>query len=120
MAHLKNVNHMSVAGVRNRISINVGLGFPFLCLQLFLRPELTDANGPGPSGHQSGDGLADDRLPEDGAAEDVPDGAVGREPHLLQTELDDALLVGGDGGALDGDVVLQRGESRVDGDLLEK
>ena len=78
---------------------------------------ITDANWPSPSRHQPGNGLADDGLSEDGSAENVSDGSVGREPHLLQTELDDSLLVRGDGGALDGNVVLQRGVGRVDGDL---
>jgi hypothetical protein len=33
---------------------------------------VTDADGPGPAWHEPGDGLADDRLSEDSAAEDVP------------------------------------------------
>ncbi len=36
----------------------------------------------GPARHQARHVLADDRLAEDGAAEDVADGAVGRLPHL--------------------------------------
>ena len=64
-----------------------------------------DDDGLHPAGHQPGDVLADDGLPEHGAAQDVADGAVGRAPHLLQLELLHAVLVGRDGGALDAHVV---------------
>ena len=40
----------------------------------------------GPAGNQARHVLADDRLAEDHAAQDVADGAVGRLPHLLQVE----------------------------------
>ena len=79
-----------------------------------------DADGLGPAGYQAGDGLAQDRLAEDGSPEDVPDGAIGGEPHLLELELLHALLVRRDGGALDGNVVLQRGVGAVDGHLEHK
>ena len=46
-------------------------------------------------------------LAEHSSVEDVTDGAVGRLPHLLEVELLDTLLIGGDGRALDGNVVLQ-------------
>ena len=42
---------------------------------------------------------------------------VWRKPHFLQAELNDALLIGGDGRALDGDVVLQGCVGRINGDL---
>jgi len=71
-----------------------------------------------PAGHEEGNVLAHDWLAEDDAVEDVTDGAVGRLPHRLQLEFLDTLLVGGDGGALDGDVVLQGGVGGVDGDLI--
>ena len=54
-----------------------------------------------PSGDESGDVLDDDGFSEDGAIEDVSDGAVGAFPHLLQLELLDSGFIGGDGGALD-------------------
>ena len=69
-----------------------------------------------PAGHEEGNVLAHDWLTENDAVEDVTDGAVGRLPHRLQLEFLDTLLIGGDGGALDGDVVLQGGVGRVDGD----
>lgn len=58
-----------------------------------------------PAGHQPGDVLTDDRLPEHCAAEDVTDGAVGRAPHLLKLELLHSLLIRRDRGALDAHVV---------------
>jgi hypothetical protein len=42
---------------------------------------------------------------------------VGGLPHLLELELLDALLVGGDGRALDADVALLDGLSSINGDL---
>ena len=72
----------------------------------------------GPARHQARDVLADDRLAEDAAAENVADGAVGRAPHLLQAEFLHATLVRRDGGALDGDAVLLGGVGGVDGDLV--
>jgi hypothetical protein len=69
-------------------------------------------------GHQARHVLADDRLAEDHAAQDVADRAVGRLPHLLEAEFLDARLVGGDGGALDADAVLLDRVGGVDGDLV--
>ncbi len=56
-----------------------------------------------------GNVVADDGLAEDGPAQDVPDGAVGRPPHVLEVELFHPLLVRSDGGALDAHVVLLDG-----------
>ena len=78
----------------------------------------TDADRLGPAGHETRDGLTDDGLAEDSSAENVPDGPVRREPHLLQAELFHALLVGRDRGALDGHVVLEGGVRRVDRHLI--
>lgn len=50
--------------------------------------------------------------------QDVSDGAVGGQPHLLELELLDTGLIGGDGGALDADAVLLDSFSGVDGDLV--
>jgi hypothetical protein len=72
----------------------------------------------GPAGDEAGHVLADDRLAEDHAAEDVADRAVGAAPHLLQPELLDAGLVGGDGRAFHADAVLLDRVGRVDGDLV--
>ncbi len=77
-----------------------------------------DDDGLGPARHQTRYVRDDDGRAEDGAAEDVTDGAVGRPPHLLQTEFLDTRFVGGDGGALDADVVLLDGVRRVDRHLV--
>jgi len=77
-----------------------------------------DDDGLGPPRHQARDVLADDRLAKDRAADDVADRPVRRPVHLLQAELLDARLVGGDRRALDGDPVLLGGVRRVDRDLI--
>ena len=60
----------------------------------------------GPAGHEPRHVLADDRLAEDDAAQNVADGAVGRAIHFLEAELLHSPFVGGDGGALDADADL--------------
>ena len=72
----------------------------------------------GPTGYQTRDVGDDDRRAEDCAAQDVSDGAVGRQPHLLEVELLDPGLVRSDGGALDADMVFEDGVRGVDGDLV--
>lgn len=46
-----------------------------------------DGDGLRPAWNKPGNVLADDWLAEDGAAQDVPDGAVGALPHLFQAKL---------------------------------
>lgn len=72
----------------------------------------------GPAGDQARHVLADDRLAEDDAAEDVADRAVRRLPHLLQLELLDATLVRRDRGAFYADAVLLDGVCGVDRHLV--
>mmetsp|Transcript_4757 Transcript_4757/g.8982 ORF Transcript_4757/g.8982 Transcript_4757/m.8982 type:complete len:333 (+) Transcript_4757:725-1723(+) len=52
-------------------------------------------------------------LAEHGAVEEVADATAGGVPHPLQAKLLHARLVGGDGGALDGHVVLERRQRRL-------
>ncbi len=59
----------------------------------------------GPARHKPRDVGDHDRLAEDDAAEDVADRPVRRAVHLLQAELLDPRLVGGDRRALDADAV---------------
>src|SRR5262249_44635961 len=56
-----------------------------------------------PAGHEPRHVLANDRLPEDDAAEDVADGTVRRPPHLLEAGFFHSRLVRGNGRALDAD-----------------
>ena len=72
----------------------------------------------GPSGHTSWDVADDDGLTEDGAAENVADGAVGGLPHLLKVELGDTLLIGSNRSALDADLAGFDGVSAVKSDLI--
>ncbi|MNN18816.1 hypothetical protein D3C81_1320350 [compost metagenome] len=87
-------------------------------LVLVAKGVTADDDGLGPARNQTRHVLADDRLAENDAAQDVADGAVRRLPHLLQAEFGDAGFVRRDGGALDADPVLLDGVSRVDGDLV--
>jgi len=61
---------------------------------------------------------ANNGLAEDGAIENVADGAVGALPHLLESKFLNAAFIRRDGGALDGDAVLLRGVGGIDGDLV--
>src|SRR5450759_268178 len=88
------------------------------CLVLVAEGVTADDDRLGPAWHQPRDVAAEDRLAEDGAAEDVADGAIGRGPHLLEAELLDACLVGGDRRALDPNAVLLDGVRGVDRDLV--
>ena len=72
----------------------------------------------GPARHQPRHVLADDRLAEHHAAEDVADGAVRRLPHLLEAEFLHPGLVRGDGGAFDADADLLDGVGGIDRDLV--
>ena len=72
----------------------------------------------GPAGHKAGDVLADDRLAEDHAAQNVTDRPVRRAPHLFQAELLDPCLVRGDGRAFDANAVILDRVGRVYGDLV--
>ena len=77
-----------------------------------------DHDGFGPTGHKAGDVLADDRLAEDHATEDVADGAVGRFPHLFQAKLLDPLFVGRDRRAFHCNADFLGHLGAVDGDLI--
>ena len=72
----------------------------------------------GPAGHQARHVRDHDRLAEDDATEDVPDRPVRRAVHLLEAELLDPGLVGGDRRALDPDAVLLDRVRRIDRDLV--
>ncbi len=71
-----------------------------------------------PAGHEARHVLADDRLAEDDAAEDVADRAVRALPHLLEIELLHARLVGRDGRAFDADAAGLDRVGRVDRHLV--
>lgn len=71
-----------------------------------------------PAGHQSGDITDNNGLPEDSATQDIPDGAIGRLPHLLEFELLNSSLIRRDGRALDADLALPDGLGSLDGDLV--
>ncbi len=71
-----------------------------------------------PARHQTRHVLADDRLTEDDAAEDVADGAVRRLPHVLEIEFLHAGFVRRDGGALHADADLLDGVGGIHRDLV--
>ena len=61
---------------------------------------------------------ADDRFAEDGAVENVADGAVGAAQHFGRTEFLDSAFVVGDRRALDRNAMLPGGIGRIDRDLV--
>lgn len=77
-----------------------------------------DDNGLGPTWNETGHVCADDGLTEDGTIEDVSDGSIGALPHLLEVELLDTVLIGGDGGTLDSDLVQLDGVGGLNSDLI--
>jgi hypothetical protein len=94
-----------------------------------------DNDGLFPAGHETGNGGDDDGRTEDGSSSTdalvscflnacinfsqvVTDGAVGRQPHLLELELLDSLLIGCDGGTLDTNRVLLDCLGSIEGDLV--
>ena len=79
---------------------------------------MTYDNGFYPSTHKPGHIFPDNSFPEDSATQDNSDGAIWRFPHLFQLELLHSLLIGGDGGILDTNVVLLYSFCSVLGDLV--
>ena len=79
---------------------------------------MTYDNGFYPPAHKPGYIFPDNSFPEDRATQDISDGAIWRFPHLFQLELLHSLLIGGDGGTLDANVVLLYGFRSVLGDLV--
>jgi hypothetical protein len=57
------------------------------CFVLVSKRVASDDDGFGPAGHQPRDRLADDWLPEHRTTQDVSDGPIRAQPHLLQFEL---------------------------------
>jgi hypothetical protein len=77
-----------------------------------------DDNGAGPPRDDARDVFNDNWFSEDGTIEDVTDSTIGASPHLFEVEFFDSGFVGGDGGALDADVVFFNGVGGVNGDLI--
>lgn len=71
-----------------------------------------------PAGYGTRNPLQDDGFTEDSTAEDVPNGSIRALPHLLELEFFHTRFIGGNGGALDTNVVLEDGFGRVDRDLV--
>jgi hypothetical protein len=103
--------------------------------------ESVTANDDGlvPARHKAGNAGDDNGLTEDGTAENVTDGTVGGEPHwwvvsqagsynimqdgrgkltLLQLELLNTGLIGGDGGTLDTDTILLDSLGGINSNLI--
>jgi len=85
------------------------------CLVLVTESMTTDDNGLSPARHETRNVLHNNGLTEDGTTENVTDGTVRREPHLLEIELLDTRFIGSDRGALDTNVVLLDRLSSLDG-----
>jgi hypothetical protein len=109
---------LAALGGEDHLEGTLALDDAVLCAVLVAKGVTADDDGLLPAGYEAGDTGDDNGSAEDGATEVVADGAVGREPHLLELELLDALLVGRDGGALDTDRVLLDGLCSIEGDLV--
>ncbi|MEY3656080.1 MAG: hypothetical protein RL114_438 [Actinomycetota bacterium] len=88
------------------------------CLVLVTMCVTTDHDGLCPTWNKLWNVVADNWLTEHNTTEDVADCAVRRLPHLLQTELFNTSLVGGNRRALDTNAMLQDRLRRIDGDLV--
>ena len=77
-----------------------------------------DDDGLLPPGHKSRYSGDDDRFSEDGTSQGVSYCAIGTEPHLLQVELFDSCLIGGNRRAFYADGVLLDRFSGINGDLV--
>ena len=77
-----------------------------------------DDDGLVPARNKPGNIRNDDGLAKDDATENVANSPIGASPHLLQTELFNPCLIGGDGRALDPDAVFLDGVGCINGDLI--
>ena len=120
VGELEDLDRLGLAALGGEDHLELAGALDHLVLGAVLVAEgvATDHDGLLPAGHQARDFGNNDGLAEDGAAEVVPDGAVGRQPHLLELEFFNALLVRSDGGALDADAVLLDGLCGVQSDLV--
>ena len=89
-----------------------------LATVLVTKSVTTNNNRLGPAWDTAGDVGNNNGLSEDGTVKNVSNGSVGTSPHLLEVELLNTALVGGDGGALDGNLVVLGRVGGVDGDLI--
>mmetsp|Transcript_18496 Transcript_18496/g.13296 ORF Transcript_18496/g.13296 Transcript_18496/m.13296 type:complete len:332 (+) Transcript_18496:516-1511(+) len=78
----------------------------------------TNDNRLGPSWHQSGNVLNDNRFSEDSSVKDVSNSTVRRSPHLLKLELFNTTLIRSNSGTFDTNLMLLDGVSGIDGDLI--
>eukprot|EP00354_Favella_ehrenbergii_P012733 CAMPEP_0170461958 /NCGR_PEP_ID=MMETSP0123-20130129/7655_1 /TAXON_ID=182087 /ORGANISM="Favella ehrenbergii, Strain Fehren 1" /LENGTH=452 /DNA_ID=CAMNT_0010727081 /DNA_START=45 /DNA_END=1403 /DNA_ORIENTATION=- len=118
---VSDVLHGGLAAVgRGELNLNrTGLSHDVV-LAAVLVTERVSANddGLGPAWHAAGNIGNHNRLSEHGTVKDISDGSIGAPPHLLEVELLDTALIGSDGGALDGDLVLLGGVSGINRDLV--
>lgn len=75
-------------------------------------------NGLGPTGNNLGNVAHEDRLTEDCAPENVPDGPIGGTVHALQVKLLHPGLIRGNGGALDANIILFNSLRGLNGDTV--
>lgn len=120
LVELEHLDSLRLAALGREDHLQLAWAVDHLVLGTVLVAEGVAADDDGflPAGHEAGHSRDDDGLAEDGAAKVVADGAVGGQPHLLELELLNALLVGRDGGALDAHAVLLDGLGGIEGDLV--
>ena len=96
-----------------------GFGYNVILAAVLITESVSsDDDWLGPAWNALGNIFDDNRLPEDGAVEDVSDGSVWTLPHLLKAELFDTTLIWGDSGALYSNLVLHGSVSSINRDLI--
>jgi hypothetical protein len=108
----------AVIGLEDHLELASSLGEEVSSSVLVTEGVSADNDGFFPAGHVERDSLADDGLSEDGSSADVSDGSVRGLPHLLEVELLNSGLIGGDGGALDSNLAGLDSFGGVDSDLI--
>jgi len=71
-----------------------------------------------PTRDKSWDIIDDNRLSEHSAVENVPNGSVGRLPHLLKLKLFDTIFIRGNSSAFDSDFMFEHSVGTVDSHLV--
>ena len=118
---VSNVLNRGLASVSGRIrDLNgTGLGHQVILAAVLVAESVpSNDNWLSPAWHAAGNVRDNNGLSKDGSIKNVSNCSIGTPPHLLEVELFDTALVGGDSGALNGNLVPLGGLSAINGDLI--